>query len=126
MSNELVQFLRGRLDEDEQVARRASGRKEGGGSWAFEGTSVRAGDDAPVLRHTWATEGEHITRHDPARVLREVEAKRLIVDRYADLSGEGWKPSAPRVVRLQELRDSVRCLALAYADHPDYRDEWRP
>lgn len=84
---------------------------------------------------------EHIARHDPARVLREVEAKRRIVHAHGrdheciSLTGSGehsavdgkpwelWEPAStedhgPCLV--------VRLLALPYADHLDYRDEWRP
>lgn len=46
----------------------------------------------------------------------ECEAKRRIVDA---LSNTGWATYAVRDVILA-------LLALPYADHPDYRDEWRP
>lgn len=66
-------------------------------------------------------DGAHIVRHDPARVLREVEAKRRLLaacaeydDCPAGMSGSGL------AYHVEEL------LALPYADHPDYRDEWRP
>lgn len=68
----------------------------------------------------------HIIRHDPARVLREVEAKRLILAEYesvaedADLSDDGDR------VLLSSLRGALKALALPYADHADYREEWKP
>lgn len=53
----------------------------------------------------------------PARVLAECEAKRQIVE-MADFADE---PGAwPVYVKVLEL------LASVYADHPDYREEWRP
>jgi hypothetical protein len=44
----------------------------------------------------------------PAHVLAECEAKRQII-------GTGEFPTHP-----------MRCLATVYADHPDYREEWKP
>ena len=45
----------------------------------------------------------------PERILAECEAKRRIVER--------WRELHPDVLRL---------LALPYADHADYQQEWRP
>lgn len=74
--------------------------------------------------------GEHIARHDPARILAECEAKRQIVEWAADRLRHfestdvfgGW----PDVQALQDGERLLEVLALPYADHPDYRDEWRP
>jgi hypothetical protein len=46
----------------------------------------------------------------PARVLAECEAKRRIVE----LHRQSW-PVSLKILRI---------LAVVYADHPDYRDEW--
>lgn len=59
----------------------------------------------------------------PARVLAECEAKRQIVAAHADdhkFCGDEviLEPGAPC--------DTLLTLAAVYADHPDYRDEWRP
>jgi hypothetical protein len=70
---------------------------------------------------------QHIARHDPARVLAECEAKRRIV--------EEWD-AAHRVALASPqysydegiatgLLAALYALALPYADHPDYREEWR-
>lgn len=71
------------------------------------------------------TDAAHIARHDPARVLAECDAKRRIVADHAsthecpkDGDSCGWWDGEPC--------DVIRLLALPYADHPDYRDEWRP
>lgn len=79
-----------------------------------------------------------------SRVLAECEAKRQIVELHQaeDRSG-GW--GAPADWRCRECGgrtahpnlgwmpfarkwpcNTLRLLALPYADHPDYRDEWRP
>lgn len=52
------------------------------------------------------------------RVLAECEAKRRIV---------AWELQVAERAHLQpEQRVILQLLALPYADHPDYRQEWRP
>lgn len=63
----------------------------------------------------------------PARVLAECEAKRRIVERFARLEGRAAKfPNLVNGGEVAVMRLTVTDLALPYADHPDYRDEWRP
>lgn len=119
--DDLIAFLRARLDEDEQEATAASP-----GPWKAnaEQDEVLAVDDIEVATG-FALSGNqlratvrHIVRHDPTRVLREVEAKRELINWVLR-----WplRPAPPSSV------DGVlERLALAYVDHPDYRNEWRP
>lgn len=67
--------------------------------------------------------GLHIARHDPARVLAEVEAKRRIVE-GAPSNGGVFDDDAPDGIR-EDPWWVLRHLASVYADHPDYREEWR-
>ncbi|MGZ4520698.1 MAG: DUF6221 family protein [Mycobacteriaceae bacterium] len=72
--------------------------------------------------------GPHIARHDPARVLAECEAKRRIVADHSD----HYSPDDPAVCDAHDGKYGVdecptlRALAGIYANHPDYRVEWRP
>jgi hypothetical protein len=66
---------------------------------------------------------------DPARVLAECETKRQIVrrarrerGRYDEFGDSVGNPI--QAVVAWEM--AVRLLALPYADHPDYREEWKP
>lgn len=61
--------------------------------------------------------GDGVPQSLTDRVLAECEAKRRIVEvaRYAPEGAGGWG-----------FRRTLRALASVYADHPDYRDEWRP
>ena len=89
----------------------------------------------------------HIARHDPARVLREVAAKRRIVDDYGsaldnrqsiraeirkilhsnpDAFGALSRQENALIDKAEGLLPIVRLIATVYADHPDYREEWRP
>jgi hypothetical protein len=95
----------------------------------------------------------HIARWNPARVLAECGAKRRIVEANdmrqakADSPEHGWwgngletgmtvgrrrlSPSEAETF-MEEWYEpappntTLRALASVYADHPDYREEWRP
>jgi hypothetical protein len=130
--DDLVQFLRNRLSDDEQAAKAAA--SELGADWYYSDGSVlaRREDDMVATGSQSFMErerGEHIARHDPARVLREVDAKRRILNdvlptMQADelrIAGEWGVGSDP--VR-EASDDLLSLLAPPYADHPDYRSEW--
>lgn len=151
--DDLIAFLRARLDEDEQAAtaaaesniERLSAQPHlAGQTWTADGGLVMAGSQG-----LWDCEGsdtlcmtepcaEHIARHDPGRVLAEVDAKRRIVDLHsprevASMDHETWGQTF-QVCRSCREGDrqivapcpTLRLLALPAADHPDYREEWRP
>jgi len=138
----LTEFLLARIAEDEDVARaaclRASTRYrphpeitrwryvedeevvfdyDFGDSWPHYVTMDNEGIHASVNEVT----GRHIARHDPARVLAECETKRRIVDLCSDRvshSAVGGRGCTECGV--------LSTLALPYADHPDYLQEWKP
>lgn len=102
-TDDLIAFLRARLDEDEWAARAAK-------------------DVAAKRTHYRASV---TVRAD--RELRDVGAKRKLVDFWAiayskpgDFPGHDWDKVRANAVW------TVRLLALRYADHDDYREEWRP
>lgn len=148
----LVEFLLTRIAEDEVLARTASTGQHW--SWTEDGAEM-VSDHVTEYRTRECiidTEGanppgsgvtgQHIARHDPARVLAECEAKRRIVDLYAEhrstvmaYRNPRWADAMNDEDRLNHKRaesrhrateDVLRLLALPYADHPDYREEWRP
>lgn len=135
MTADLVAFLRARLDEDEAAAVAPE-------TWtAFEeneSTGTRRVDVdhsfERVVACTRAWRGVHIARHDPARVLREVEAKRQIVDLHRPVQRRSTGSSGGAIEDCQVCDHfpaqypcpTLRLLALPYADHPDYREGWRP
>lgn len=137
---ELLDFLRARLDEDEQVARAAKGgHLRGTDQWTFgpgNADGVHTGADTPVTRFTWPREGAHIARHDPARVLAECAAKRRIVERHPIRVEREWENPMDGPARQVEERycaicgwvrdacDTVKDLASVYAERADYRAEW--
>ncbi|MFS0697768.1 DUF6221 family protein [Streptomyces nitrosporeus] len=138
--DDLVQFLRARLDEDEQAARAAAEPEQWvelnrtpQTSWSVEywadpdrAAVVAEGSSAyPVVVTTQGMEeadaearAAHIARHDPTRVLAEIDAKQRLIEWVLR-----WpmRPAPPSSV------DGVlELLALPYAGHPDHRDAWRP
>ena len=119
---DIADFIRARLDEDEQAARAATP-----GPWTVdsdiypEAINSPSGDQ-PVAGGRWggeasvfetAADAVHIARHDPARVLAEVAAKRRIL---------GWanSPALPP----QESFYVLDALATVWAEHPDFREDW--
>ncbi|MCW2905141.1 MAG: hypothetical protein JWO67_7406 [Streptosporangiaceae bacterium] len=149
MSEDLVAFLRARLDEDEAIAKDAAMRR--GPMWCVEEQPpVQWGDDPrdefvlaggkPIVESGSEYGGflvvEHIARHDPARVLAAVEAKRGIMEqvfRYeAKIDGEWACCHSADEIRAGYCAETpvneigiLRLLALPYAEHPDYRPEWK-
>ncbi len=114
----LVQFLRARLDEDEQVARQATG-----GWWnAIVGETADrvVPADAQTMgegaagkqRFAAAFDAEHIARHDPVRVLREIEAWRAVLDFIETPEGSYY------------LSSLINPLARVWEDHEDFNPVW--
>ena len=137
----LTEFLTARIEEDEAAARSAM-------AWrivpyscppdccapaGWVGHECLICDAGPTFGGTVDAITEIAKEHDEqihqrARVLREAEAKRAIVQQAAvatawdeavenEWGGTG-KPDPGDVI--------LRALAAVYADHADYRDEWRP
>lgn len=106
---DLATFLLARLDERALAIRTAVGSSAG-------------------ARLTW--NGIEVWTADTA--LADVAAKRRIVDRYlfAVRRAEEFRQEGRRQRSVEDLRAVlalVLCeLASAHAEHPDYRQEWRP
>lgn len=115
----LVEFLLARIVEDEERARRAA--------------SVEGADFMLAALPLDVFDG--LRPGFPNRVLAECAAKRRIVALHEhDLSGTYG--SIPGCWCCDDDRDyglipagwceTLRALAVVYADHPDYRPEWSP
>jgi hypothetical protein len=136
---DLLAFLCARIDEDERVAM-AAARAANTDTWidGAEGSVLGIGGDMHLRGAVNSIDdiGPHIARWDPARVLAEVEAKRRILEEHRLASYRAsWDEDQDicGTCRYDNGLDvypypcpTVRLLALPYADHPDYRDEWGP
>ena len=143
----LVEFLRARLAERvETVARWDSdGRAQVAVMW----TGPEPGYTTVAMAHPdtpWIADGREVAdaRHvkvlyDPADVLADVEIKRRIIALHAHDAPNPhecptWKwrdpdhPDDPAETDTGWAADcaTLRLLAQPYAEHPDYRPEWRP
>jgi hypothetical protein len=149
--DELIAFLAARLDEDEAAAKAWASPpwREDATHWQVVGqreprydngrgetltvidVSGRPVDFAEAIQVRWDSNGEraeHIARHDPARVLADVAADRALLTALSEaakadlgITGEpydaGW---------CEALELAVKIRAARFADHPDYRQEWKP
>lgn len=128
---DLVEFLRDRLDEDEQTARAAEA--ETSAVWTTYSESVDEDGGGAVAVGSYGYFGDqrhHIARHDPARVLAEVEAKRCILSQHLPV---GTRPVCLSNCHTRAPGKSqtwpcltLRLMALPYIDHEAYQEEWRP
>ncbi|HZX39508.1 MAG TPA: DUF6221 family protein [Streptomyces sp.] len=126
---DLVEWLRAQLDDDERAASAATP-----GPWVTNGIAVwRRPDDSwdfrsemdrnrnqvpfvmvnPGQTVEWLN-AEHVACWDPKRALDEVHAKRRIID------------EAVRLARYDGEFQFLELLALPYADRPGYDERWRP
>ena len=83
---------------------------------------ARIAEDEEALRPMSRLPSFDGPKIDPAFVLAECEAKRQIVKEHLE-AGETWCPSCDG--QTQPCK-TLRLLALPYADHPDYRQDWKP
>ena len=105
MTDALAAFLRARLDDDE------------------------AGADADAFPPPGYADADRQARG--FRMLAEVEAKRAVLDLYvASRERDEWMREASGTASLRlatsAYLEAVKRLALPHADHPDYRQDWRP
>lgn len=96
----LADFLLARIAEDESYARNEAILRDGDPYYDDEA-------------------GDYERRFVPARVLAECDAKRRIVE-WAKENDHGFERPRPVGDVVLEL------LALPYADHSDYQQEWKP
>ncbi len=124
--SDLADFLLARIAEDEQKAQWAAH------AWASEFVVEGATDTG----NGWVR--AHVARWAPLKILAECEAKRRIIDLHSDTRdhGAGGITHTGRCDTCGEniWRDpddqfpceTLKAVALPYADRPDYREEWRP
>ncbi|MBQ1164200.1 hypothetical protein KBZ21_40060, partial [Streptomyces sp. A73] len=80
--DDLVAFLRARLDEEAEEARATTQ-----GEWVWSREFVTPpGSHHRTVGPLEPGDAWFIARHSPARVLAEVDAKRGLLDRYAEVA----------------------------------------
>ena len=104
-SRTLRGFLLARLTEEETAALDSR-------AWYRDGGE----SPAPQATHVSESFAAFVLAHDPDRVLTECVAKRRMIKL---LTGPRWSGS------IDDRESLLRLLALPYAGHPAFRDEWR-
>lgn len=148
-SGGLVEFLRERLAEDEHCAQQAAEQPD-----YLKGARLirpgRVGADGRRFTHDErrVPPPEIVTRFGPKRVRDELDAKLRILDAHPIVWRDiGWLedsdenyeelpacgacvPKHKHYKTRAEVPEggcvTLRLLAVPYAGHPDYREEWKP
>lgn len=129
----LITFLRARLDEREAAAKAMKEVYPTPWDVSDRGWMARVVADGPnfpdviVLEQNQAPDAgwlshviHHVYLNDPDYVLADVAAKRQIIDQWLGEDSHGWHKGYG-----DAISDVLRLLALPFAGHPDYREEWR-
>jgi hypothetical protein len=119
--SDLVTFLRARITEDEDIARKVEGKSRY--TWPLWTTTA-----AHAYGRELGPRGS--VEASPARVLAECAAKRVIIKRYeracyqADHDDEDFRDIWEEIA--STLEQVLMAHAQVFADHPDYRPAWAP
>jgi hypothetical protein len=112
----ITEFISARLDEDEAVAREVQEKVAPNAEGRVDYWEDASGSAASIIWDVDYLQGGYTVT--AARVLAEVEAKRRMMELHDHC--DDWAYGDPSTC------PELRLLALPYADHPDYREEWRP
>lgn len=105
----LVEFLLARIAEDEEMAHDVQ-------SYLSPKDTI----DVFLTRREGDESRSKVVRpYDPARALADCKAKREIVDLIALTDSPACHVDAWTVAKR-----AVRAIAMIYAEHPDFREEW--
>jgi hypothetical protein len=117
---ELIAFLRARLDEEEAAAKAAGGFLDSGGpeelardlrAFTFRGGALAGAAIA------------HIALHGPARVLAEVKAwRRLLLESQLKGADSVYAGTERETGFHLALGLALKSKAMVYSDHPGYRE----
>jgi len=124
---DLAEFLLARVAEDEAVARKCPPSP-----WTVDGDGccvLHSGHDADRDIANMTDAAEHIAHWDPARVLAECDAKKAIAEAWQQINADDRVLNEYahniREGRQTSLYFALKVLALPYADHSEYRSEWK-
>lgn len=128
----ITDFLLARVEEEEAMARAAITDDRGNDSGFADAFDRLTGREMLALHGMRFADAaaRMIVWNTPRRVLAECKAKRAVLDLHFECRWAGV-PSGCSVCRtLRAIPDTypcmtVRALAAAYVDHPDYSQEWK-
>lgn len=124
--NELVEFLRARMDEEQgrvdTIPDWSCTLSARGSNWGSRGDCPLCGKGMLDGPKSWTADDywKHVEdAHRRTYVLADVASKRRIVDTYLQ-----YHAHVADFGSVNTLVFVMRVLALPYAAHPDYRQEW--
>jgi hypothetical protein len=139
----LTEFLLARIAEGEEVALSAIRQRDDEITRGVyvAGLEPQPDADQPVVWDDWM--GGPGIRMGAERLRAECEAKRRIVEAFEeervrrDIYNRGYddgdlttkddfRARTESNARCRGLEIAMQALALPYADHPEYREEWKP
>lgn len=113
---DLIEFVRRRIDEDEALA--AGVIERNNARWSCPSTGlVAVSDDEWPINTPDRDVAEHIAAHDPGRVLTECAARRYLIAEVVNVA-----PNPDRFVAFPDL--ALRLLAASWAWHEDWQPRW--
>ncbi|MFI5985061.1 DUF6221 family protein [Streptomyces sp. NPDC051555] len=124
--DDLMQFLRARLDE---TATKARTHRQASASWYYDDAAGEIRDETnsgTVAFVPSAADAQHIAEHDPARILAEVDAKEVLLRVHGPAHDCAADRDGVDCATEEEPCLVLRLLALPYALHPAHRPEWAP
>jgi len=132
--DDLVTWLRARLDEREFKAKGALPGPWGVEEYTYE-TVVATGGGQVVATVEGLRDGWHIADNDPKFVLADIAAKRRKIDWCLEVIGDrdlsrygefGALKDDPDALAVTLAVETLKLLALPFSDRPGYLDTWRP
>jgi hypothetical protein len=119
----LVDFLLARITEERQLADHAED------VWLTIGPDLTPRDGTAHGPDDWMKRSAFDLNINPWFIQKQCDAKLRMVElaqRYDRWFGAGRGDFASMQAKWATMNHALNLLALPYADHPDYRKEWRP
>jgi hypothetical protein len=129
--NDLVEFLRARLDGMERALDEYREHRERGDHVNYEGADPAGHDEYDSCARCIAT-AEAIPYRDVAFGLADVDAQREVIRLYKDtlatiaMFKEHGREATHHEVAAESYLNVIRLQAAVHKTHPDYRPERRP
>ncbi|MDP5310400.1 DUF6221 family protein [Streptomyces poriferorum] len=134
--NDLAQFLGAQYRQQIHVARLAA-EKTGDARWKPDwrrlseqhfDARVLGGDGEPIFDgYGEIVAAEYVVSHDPFRAIADLEAKLAILDHCQRVQAYAEAEQREEyLLAAGACEAALRILAQPFADHPGYREEWRP
>lgn len=119
MTADIAAFMAARLDETEAAAKGVTFRSRFAANGHCIESPRRPGSPAMPIADVIDDEtAAHIALHDPASTLRSIAADRRLLAELERCQGDpGWDSA---------IMLAVRCRAMAWNTHPEYKPGWAP